>query len=65
MAKMIDPPSGWRYGFPKEYDNPDNLPMYEWLVANGYPQEEIDVWGDTGMWVRFIFDSDTEFKRGI
>jgi hypothetical protein len=39
---LIDPPSGWRYGFPKEYNNPDNIPLQEWLLQNGYPQYEID-----------------------
>lgn len=41
---MIDPPSGWKYGFPKEY--PDmTLPIEElktWLVENGYPKDEVD-----------------------
>ncbi len=39
---IIDPPAGWRYGFPKPYDNPDNKPLEEWLLDNGYPQKEID-----------------------
>ena len=41
MALMIDPPSGWMYGFPKSIpkDVTDHL---KWLVENGYPQEEID-----------------------
>ena len=39
---LIDPPAGWRYGFPKPYDNPNNLPLENWLLANGYPQHEID-----------------------
>lgn len=42
---MIDPPSGWKYGFPKviplEYLNR----TLEWLVENGYPQKEIDSCG--------------------
>ncbi len=44
MAKrrLVDPPSGWKYGFPKVYDNPDNLPMEEWLVKNGYPETEFN-----------------------
>lgn len=43
---MIDPPSGWRYGFPKQV--PDNLremdssALGKWLVDNGYPQSEVD-----------------------
>ena len=39
---LIDPPEGWRYGFPKVYNNPDNLSIVEWLVNNNYPQSMID-----------------------
>jgi hypothetical protein len=42
MKRMIvDPPSGWKYGFPKVVEN-DESPTDEWFVANGYPQSEID-----------------------
>lgn len=41
---IIDPPSGWRYGFPKEF--PRNIlsdgQLIKWLLANGYPQKLID-----------------------
>lgn len=41
MAVVIDPPEGWRYGFPKVI--PDDVQdERKWLVENGYPQEEID-----------------------
>jgi hypothetical protein len=45
-VKMIDPPSGWKYGFPKVLpdDVTNNL---KWLVENGYPQSEIDFLGDS------------------
>jgi hypothetical protein len=39
--KLIDPPEGWKYGFPKKLplafnvDDADSLK--EWLVDNGYP----------------------------
>jgi hypothetical protein len=45
---FIDPPSGWKYGFPKEA--PKNLREMEWhdlnnwLVENGYPIEEVEYW---------------------
>lgn len=42
MKILIDPPNGWRYGFPKEYDTYQDLPIREWLVSQGYPQQEID-----------------------
>ena len=50
--KMIDPPSGWKYGFPKPYNNPDNLPIEEWLIKNGYPASEFDKDGRV-YWCRF------------
>lgn len=35
----IDPPDGWRYGFPRPYINPENLPIAQWLHDNGYPEK--------------------------
>jgi hypothetical protein len=51
MTLMVDPPSGWKYGFPKpvpeEYYSLENdFNMNQWLVSEGYPQTEIDVCGD-------------------
>jgi len=40
---MIDPPEGWKYGFPKELPetvNRNNL--VQWFLDQGYPQELID-----------------------
>lgn len=35
----VDPPNGWRYGFPKIW-YPDKDPMLiDWLIANGMPPE--------------------------
>ena len=34
---FVDPPSGWRYGFPKLYDPSRDGDMTEWMIANGYP----------------------------
>ncbi len=50
MDIMIDPPSGWMFGFPKrlsseEYESED-FRCDDWLVANGYPQEMIEELGD-------------------
>jgi len=47
MGKMIDPPSGWRYGFPKELPKevkPEDI--NDWLVTEGYPKEIIDDLGE-------------------
>lgn len=43
--KMIDPPSGWKYGFPKPIPE-DVKDVKEWLVEQGYPQELIDELGE-------------------
>ena len=46
MAKLhyIDPPAGWKYGFPKVV--PEGVTdTIAWLLENGYPQHEIDACG--------------------
>lgn len=35
----VDPPAGWRYGFPKLYDPLNDGLMADWLIANGYPKD--------------------------
>jgi hypothetical protein len=55
---MVDPPSGWRYGFPKVIPN-DIKDVKEWLVENGYPQSEIDDYGDY-FYCRFWLEKDDE-----
>lgn len=42
MATMIDPPSGWKYGFPKLLPESRKKDVKIWLVEQGYPQEEIN-----------------------
>ena len=39
---MIDPPSGWRYGFPARYNKEEHGDMGEFLAQRGYPRDEID-----------------------
>lgn len=43
---MCDPPSGWKWGFPKAM--PDEAladgEFYKWLVSEGMPQKEVDYW---------------------
>ena len=43
--RIIDPPSGWKYGFPKPIPV-DVKDTTSWLVENGYPQELIDELGE-------------------
>ena len=51
---MCDPPSGWKYGFPKEipHEVEQDGGTRNWLLENGYPQHEIDSCGDY-FFVRF------------
>lgn len=46
---LIDPPSGWKYGFPKavtpeQYKEITSLK--QWCINNGYPKKEADSYGD-------------------
>jgi hypothetical protein len=34
----VDPPSGWRYGFPKLYDPACDGDMTAWMIRHGYPE---------------------------
>jgi len=44
MATLVDPPGGWRYGFPKLYPyGKDFSKLREWLLAEGYPEKDIEL----------------------
>ena len=61
--EMIDPPSGWKYGFPKTFDTEKDGNMHEWLVANGYPQEEIEDLGEYFFVRQWLTDEEEEKCR--
>ena len=46
MTLMVDPPSGWKYGFPKAKPD-DATNLIAWLLSEGYPQSEIDKMGSS------------------
>jgi hypothetical protein len=46
MALIIDPPSGWKYGFPKPIPEERRKDNVVWLVEQGYPQHLIDDLGE-------------------
>jgi hypothetical protein len=48
LVRMCDPPSGWKYGFPKPVPKDFNTSeeFYSWLVSEGYPREDIDRMGN-------------------
>lgn len=37
---IVDPPSGWRYGFPKELK--PGVKYEDLLLQSGYPEKEIE-----------------------
>ena len=43
---LIDPPMGWRYGFPKKLPTPEPDNIVEWLISEGYPKAVIDSFGE-------------------
>ena len=47
IVKFIDPPDGWRYGFPKviPYDI-ESKDISLWFIENGYPEELIKSYGE-------------------
>ncbi|NBS62004.1 MAG: hypothetical protein EBT26_08225 [Microbacteriaceae bacterium] len=63
MKKWIDPPSGWKYGFPKTFDTEKDGDMHTWLVANGYPQEEIEDLGAQFYVRQWLTDEEEEKCR--
>jgi hypothetical protein len=46
MVRIIDPPQGWRYGFPKVFDCDENEDVNTWLINNGYPKQLIEQLGE-------------------
>lgn len=48
---LVDPPSGWRYGFPKTWNKATHPDMVEWLIENGYPERAAR---DAGLVCRFM-----------
>ncbi len=43
MTVLYDPPSGWMYGFPKEYKPLENESLEETLIRDGYPEKDIEL----------------------
>jgi hypothetical protein len=46
---MCDPPSGWKYGFPKavpkEFESAQEF--HDWLISEGYPENIINEMGES------------------
>ena len=42
----VDPPEGWKYGFPAIFDPDTDGQLSEWIVKKGYPISVIQEYGD-------------------
>lgn len=45
MRLMVDPPDGWRYGFPKVCPEEHKHRILDWIVEVGYPKAEVEKLG--------------------
>jgi hypothetical protein len=36
---LVDPPQGWKWGFPKPWNRETHPDCREWMIAEGYPRE--------------------------
>lgn len=41
MSIVVDPPEGWKYGFPKVLD--ETMTFRKFLLNNGYPREMLEL----------------------
>lgn len=58
MSRLyVDPPSGWRYGFPRVWDSEKDPAIHEWLKECGYPD-----WKDPA-WVRYWEADDVQDNK--
>lgn len=42
MTLYVDPPEGWRYGFPKAVPKDREHDLQAWIIEQGYPKEKLD-----------------------
>ena len=45
----VDPPEGWKYGFPAIYNPVNDGKMRDWIVRKGYPLLTIKEYGEQWM----------------
>jgi len=60
IYNMVDPPSGWRYGFPMRYESDKDGDLEDFLVKNGYPAADAKFASQNS---RFWYESDNEDKK--
>lgn len=42
MTVLYDPPSGWRFGFPKPYSPLEDEALKDTLIRDGYPTKDAE-----------------------
>lgn len=42
MKYYVDPPSGWKYGFPKVFDLASGQTLVDFLKESGYPEKDLE-----------------------
>jgi hypothetical protein len=48
MSRLwVDPPEGWKHGFPAIYDPDTDGQLSEWIVKKGYPISVIQEYGES------------------
>ena len=45
----VDPPEGWKFGFPAIYDPGNDGQMSDWIISKGYPIQIIKEYGEQWM----------------
>ena len=45
MRYWIDPPEGWRWGFPRVWDSEVYPDAIEWIIQCGYPRNLVAEYG--------------------
>ena len=43
----VDPPEGWKYGFPAIFDPVNDGKMRDWIIRKGYPLLTIKEYGES------------------
>jgi hypothetical protein len=59
IYNMVDPPTGWRYGFPMRYESDKDGNLEDFLIKNGYPAEDAKFASENS---RFWYESDNKEK---
>lgn len=62
MKVWVDPPSGWKYGFPKVWDKVLHPDFNAWIISEGYPQSLKDYLGKHFYVRQWQVEEDEELK---